>query len=139
MSAKKATANEPTNTDDRTDGGGGVATAAVTTEPKDAADLARATVGRIVHMYCPERWGGPRPAIVVQEFESTPRVNVNVFLDGTTDAQQLHDFRQRRSGNTFELVPVYRSLTQTERASLAQAIKQGGDVRPFWAEFPPRV
>ena len=53
MSAKKATASEPTNTDNRTDGGGGVATAAVTTEPKDAADLdlARATVGRIVHMY----------------------------------------------------------------------------------------
>lgn len=98
-----------------------------------------ASLGRILHVYHPERWDGPRAGLVVRELTSSKKVNVNVHFDGTTDEHQLHLVRQSRIGSTLELVPVYPPLSSDDRAKLAAAIKQGGDVRPYWAEFPPRV
>lgn len=92
-----------------------------------------------LHVYYPERWDGPRAGFVVRELTSSKKVNVNVHFDGTTDEHQLHLVRQSRIGSTLELVPVYPPLSSDDRAKLYAAIKQGGDVRPYWAEFPPRV
>ena len=102
-------------------------------------EMVAATLGRVLHIYYPERWDGARAGLVVRELTSSKKVNVNVHFDGTTDQHQLHLARQSRHGNTLELVPVYPPLSSDDRAKLAAAIKQGGDIRPYWAEFPPRV
>lgn len=101
--------------------------------------MVAATLGRVLHVYFPERWSGPRAGLVVRELTSSNKVNVNVHFDGTTDEHQLHLVRQSRIGSTLELCPVYPPLSADDRAKLAAAIKQGGDIRPYWAEFPPRV
>ncbi len=93
----------------------------------------RATVGRIVHVYNPTLWLGPRPGMIVtgpMGPVETQEANVNVFLDGITDADVLAHFRARTEGNTFALIPVRDSLDDAGRTAL------GADC---WAEFPPRV
>lgn len=112
----------------------------VTAQPTpELPQPACATVGRIVHVYCPDLFRGPRPAIVVTDYESTYKVDVNVFLNGSTDEHALADFRARRRGNTECLVSVYWPLTDELRDRLAAAERQGGSTRVMWAEFPPRV
>lgn len=118
---------------------GGSPVAAQAGEGSGLPEMVGATLGRVLHIYYPERWSGPRACRVCRELTSSKKVNVNVDYDGTTDEHQLHIARQARYGNTIELVPVYPPLSADDRAKLAAAIKQGGDIRPYWAEFPPRV
>jgi hypothetical protein len=112
----------------------------VTAQPTpELPQPACATVGRIVHVWCPDLFLGPRPAIVVTDYESTLKVDVNVFLNGSTDEHALSDFRTRRRGNTEGLVNVYPPMTEQERDRLVAAERQGGSTRVMWAEFPSRV
>lgn len=92
-----------------------------------------ASVGRIVHVYNPKLWLGARPGIIVtgpMGPVETQKANVNVFLDGVTDADVLAHFRARTEGNTFALIPVRDQLDEAQRADANWEC---------WAEFPPRV
>lgn len=122
--------------------------AAAGTEPETPAEAqpasalpqpVRAAVGDVLHVYCPTLFQGPRPGVVVSAFASTGRVNIQVLLDQVVDAQASHEFRSRPFGNTLELVPVYEPLDERQRTDLERAIRQGGDVRPCWAEPRSRL
>lgn len=77
---------------------------------------------------------GQRPGKVVRVLKAATdkdpqRVNVNVFVDGTTDGGFLDTLRQSRTGNTINNVPVLDPLTDEERAKFLEA-------EPFIAEWP---
>ncbi len=93
----------------------------------------RATVGRILHVFNPKRWDGPRPGIVVGGPWGPPEsqvANVNVFLDGLNDGDALSQCRTSPAGNTLGSIPVRDPLTAEQRAVAGWE---------QWAEFPPRV
>lgn len=101
----------------------------------------RPTVGRVLQAYS-NKWTGPRPALVVNTFESNENLcNVNVLFDGANDRAMLSHVRQSPSGNTFASVAVYDALKETERAAaLAAATERepvGVRVILEWPLIPP--
>lgn len=96
-----------------------------------------ATVGRTLLVFGPDQFERPRPGTVVLTHESG-MVDVNLELHGELDGNLAGGVRGM-AGITALHVPVYGPLSDAERFSLIAAIEQGGDVRPFWAEFPARV
>jgi hypothetical protein len=80
--------------------------------------IAKAAPPRMVLVYS-NAWSGPRPGVIVSgPFGASPqRANVNVMLDGSTDADALAKLRARREGNTLAGVPIFDAQTDEERAA----------------------
>jgi len=99
------------------------------------------SVGRIVHVYS-SRWSGPRPGIIVgverlAAGESEPRANVNVFLDGTRDAEILQLFRLRSTGNTIASMLINSPANSDDRIQALRENQPSNNGGVFWAEWPP--
>ncbi len=120
---------------------------APTAEPIRTSRVAAAPP-RMVLVYCPDHFNGPRPAIVVASSPYSPEqiaqgerqaINVNVSADGTRDEEFLRLIRASPSGNTFN-VNLYDALTPTQREQLI-AERPEGITRhaPMWGEWPPRA
>ena len=87
------------------------------------------TVGRILHVYMPHQFAGPRPAIVARVSTDPGFAAVNIFVDGFEDSAFLKTLRDKPAGNTY-VVTVYDPLTEEQRKAVAAE-----DV--YWAEWMP--
>lgn len=99
----------------------------------------RPTVGRIVLVFCPSLWNGPRPADVVTVHGDSV-VSANVKLDGHCDQSVLQKFRERSEGNTLASLTVFDPLTDEERSEVANGFAPADPERgwyPAWAEWMP--
>lgn len=126
---------------ERTEGGvaeqAAAADAGVGESPREALTRVSATVGRTLLIFGPDQFDRPRPGTVLLTHDSG-NVDINLDLHGELDAY-LCGGAPGMVANTALSVPVYEPLSDEQRAGLVAVIKRGGDVRPFWAEFPRRV
>ena len=86
------------------------------------------TLGRVVHVYAARQWSGPRAGIVAMAWPDSGCANVNLQLDGCTDAQLLSFMRASPQGTTLPSIPVFDPLTDEERKAITL---------DYWAEWMP--
>lgn len=99
----------------------------------------RPTVGRVVLVFCPSLWDGPRPADVVSVHGDTV-ISANVKLDGHRDQAALEKFRARPEGNTLASIHVFDPLTDEQRTEVVAGFAPADperDWHPAWAEWMP--
>jgi hypothetical protein len=105
----------------------------------------RATGGRVLLVFCPDSFEGPRPGFVVKASAlcdedlalgvPPQQVHINVQVDGIRDAKLLDQIRRRPEGTTFEL-NVYDHLSAEQRRRLVEQRPTGiTRHQPMWAEW----
>jgi len=109
----------------------------------------KATIGRIVHVYCPKPWNGPQPGIVVSDQNHGPAtgdepdpatqqtVHVNAMVSGDR-TETLAYFRSKQTGNTFFGLSLFDPLSEQERVEAEQKFPRFADQPTSWCEWPPR-
>jgi hypothetical protein len=125
-------------------------------EEEVLASLVLASVGRVVHVYCPSLWDGPQPGVVVggpfkePVCENAPEglrtvedlaqcINVNALVDGANYPKALAHWRSVSSGNTLTSVPLYDALNSSQRQIVAGRAWANPSGLVCWCEWPPRV
>lgn len=115
----------------------------------------KASVGRIVHVYCPQLWSGPQPGIVTSGpfFEQTlcdkegcpledaaQTINVNVLVDAQSHPGALGYWRERAQGNTLAGVPLFDAMDSESQTRTCLVINHltADEKLVAWAEWPPR-
>lgn len=107
----------------------------------------RASIGRVLLVFCPALWEGAQPGMVSNGPFDEPEpgdlsklgqaVNVNALVDAANHPKALEFWRSRSAGNTLCSLPLYDALSEEQRAELMTHAQDWSD-RPFaWAEWMP--
>lgn len=107
--------------------------------PEDFVSEQPAKSPRMLNVYAPALWTGPRPGVVVLDPVEQPRnrhVHVNVQLSGVCDREAMRILASTDSGTTL-VVPVFDKLSEEDHADLINRIG-ACNVRGVvaWAEWP---